>query len=268
MRHKCTVVPATHQELQETQTAGRSLLLEGRGMQAYLSVGEGLGVLCPVLAPPCKFCTCSSTDCLLQMWLLTRISVWLGGRGMMLVKCTNCTVLCTSSLGLGVRIMGAEFQPSARKEETLCLAPAWAALSVVTGVLEVGTCPERHPLALDCAGPWGRGCSSSRATRDTAPLSPQSSCICTAAGLHKPAFPFRCFCVCCFNVLRGSCQTCEPGLSKFPSNILILGLSRALVKKLHGLCVVSPVLFFPYTMLFLVCGFSELRLVRNVYVEL
>lgn len=181
----------------------------------------------------------------------------------MWVKCTNCTVSCTSSLGLGVRIMGAEFQPSARKEETLCLAPARAALSIATGVLEVGTCPERHPLALDCAGPWDGGRSSSRAPRDTAPLSARSSSICTAVGLHKPAFPFR-----CFKVLRGGCQTCEPGLSKFPSNILILGLSRALVKKLHGLCVVSPVLFFPYTMLFLVCGFSELRLVRNVYVEL
>ena len=76
---------------------------------------------------------------------------------MMSLKCTNCTVSCTSSLGLGVRIMGAEFQPSARKEETLCLAPARAALSVVIGVLEVGTWPQRHALALDRAGPWGRG---------------------------------------------------------------------------------------------------------------
>lgn len=81
----------------------------------------------------------------------------------MWVKCTNCTVSCTSSLGLGVRIMGAEFQPSARKEEALCLAPARAALSIATGVLEVGTCPERHPLALDCAGPRDGGRSSSRA---------------------------------------------------------------------------------------------------------
>lgn len=70
------------------------------------------------------------------------------------LKCTNCTVSCTSSLGLGVRIMGAESQPSARKEETLCLAPARAALSVVIGVLEVGTWPQRHALALDRAGPW------------------------------------------------------------------------------------------------------------------
>ena len=266
MRHECTVVPA-HPPRSRRHTDCRPLppTWGKRDAGLPLSVGEGLRVLWPVLAPPCKFCTCSSTGCLLQMWLLTRISVWLGGRGMMSVKCTNCTVSCTSSL---VRIMGAEFQPSARKEEMFCLAPAQAALSVVTGALEVGTCPERHPLALDCAGPWGGGCSSSRAARDTAPLSSQSSSICTAAGLHKPAFPFRCFCVRCFNVLRGSCQTCEPGLSKFPSNILILGLSCALVKKLHGLFVVSPVLFFPYTMLFLVCGFSELRLVRNVYVEL
>ena len=113
---------------------------------------------------------------------------------MMLVKRTNCTVSCTSSLGLGVRIMGAEFQASARKEETLCLAPARVALSVVIGVLEVGTCPERHALALDCAGPWEGGCLSPSASCDSAPLSPRSSSICTAPGLHKPAFPFRCFC--------------------------------------------------------------------------
>ena len=76
---------------------------------------------------------------------------------MMSLKCTNCTVSCTSSLGLGVRIMGAEFQHSARKEETLCFAPARAALSVVIGVLEVGTWPQRHALALDRAGPWWGG---------------------------------------------------------------------------------------------------------------
>ena len=113
---------------------------------------------------------------------------------MMSVKHTNCTVSCTSSLGLGVRIMGAEFQPSERKEEMLCLAPARAALSVVTGVLEVGTCPERHALALDCAGPGEGGCSSPSASRDSAPLSPRSSSMCTAPGLHKLAFPFNCFC--------------------------------------------------------------------------
>ena len=83
---------------------------------------------------------------------------------MMSVKRTNCTVSCTSSIGLGVRIMGAEFQPSERKEETLCLAPARAALSVITGVLEVGTCPERHALALDCAGLGEGGCSSPSAS--------------------------------------------------------------------------------------------------------
>lgn len=115
---------------------------------------------------------------------------------MMSLKCTNCTVSCTSSLGLGVRIMGAEFQPSARKEETLCFAPARAALSVVIGVLEVGTWPQRHALALDRAGPWWGGgcCASPSASHDTAPLSPRASSICTAPGLHKPAFPFHCFC--------------------------------------------------------------------------
>lgn len=106
-------------QLQETHSDCRLLSLTWGRRDAVLplSVGEGLRVMWPVLAPPWKFCTCSSADCLLQMWLLMKISMWVGGRGMMSLKCTNCTVSCTSSLGLGVRIMGAEFQPSARKKK-------------------------------------------------------------------------------------------------------------------------------------------------------
>lgn len=66
-----------------------------------------------------------------------------------------------------------------QERKTLCLAPARAALSVVIGVLEVGTWPQRHALAWTALGRGG-GAVHPQCLRDTTPLSPRASSICTA----------------------------------------------------------------------------------------